>query len=1790
MKLDAHQLNHLRDIFETKPDGLSMEEFISVMSRALPDDSTNNIASSGDNRDRLDKQTVHSLRELFLQVDVNGDGTMEWDEFTGFCIDQGIAATVSHGSSAIPDQIYVESTKYVDKSRAFDSLVERIDWIPELDKIFVSESNCSSLKVYDPNRGKKGPLLLHQIKLEHSKSENLHDTKGAHKDRVKLAPARGAESKTVIHPKCVTYIAELGMIVVAMSDIALSFWDTGVYRRDPDGGIPWFVKRVHTEKLVLQMSWCGPTNTLFTCGGLTTGHILAWKVVIEGQMNQLTCRKVATLKGHGDVVTDLLSVVQMRGQHVEFAALVSSSLDKKIIVWDVETYAMRGKRTGHKMGVRSLAAVTGKNDGNLVLSAGFDAEVLLWEVGGLADKPLMRLKGHTAAVVQARMHSDGRIITIDNLCTVKWWHLGSDLSDSNSAQCIQTVLPFTGMGTHVPVPTTMVVAGDNKRILVGTKSMRVFDLVRVRPKSQPAVGILYNRSSMTVCAAQARNVRVWNATTGAQESNFHDCCDHTISHDADISALVLDRRHRKFLTADLAGSVSVFNFMNGALMKRASLLHTKEISAMVYCEADQCVITGSWDRSWKVLDEDAGNTLPVLRTIHGAHDFDISSVAHSHVLNLVATGDSNGVVKIWDFQFGTYEGSCCEINESGKGAEITSLTFLDPYPILVVTDCSGALFLYTVRPWYAAYRLVRKISNVITDKFGQSTTWPITTMKYRYDSHGGTEIAEGITSGRCLLFAGDENGNIGVYDCMPVILASGITTIRDKDIPTLRNNYNPRRRATMYGEGFPSMEAWLSATGGGEGDVAETKQRSRVSSKADSDLSEISITSFGSAMSNTTTNSIGTEKSTDSLPPLKMLRSSKTLKTKSSHNRKTSVGTLRKSASALSMGLGSAGGASMIASRKQRGSRRQTIGPTTSTVKRKNNRRESVGPLLDPLLAPTPTLLAQWSAHEGKAVTSIDVNIDDGDTNAIPFILSTGEDLVVRAFGLDGTPLGFLTKGDEIDKARRKPYPWACLVDTQAQAEEEHRLTQETRVAVLDREKGEEKAQRKAEANRQRAEAQQAMARSRPASPKNGTDAGAGVNAAMGDDVEWLASKGNGWEGCDGRLASALEISYQDDREGKRIERAIAEKEVAEKAAAEAKEVEKNGGKKKKKKKKEKEVWSDSDDEKNQGEEGVVEPGVVINVRGNKFLFDPDAMTLKSLDSKNSTKQRVKRKDGSTALAEKKLQQARLNKDRRRVVGQLMGETTWVLTDLERGRMMAEQAEQEKKRQVKLAAQKKRSAQEKKDAEMQELLSDPPDLKSPDGKGGGKSGKGDLDADAVKLPMDHPGNWAMGSKNRLKMLYPSYHSEQHRTQVVEEKRHQQHSPTMSPTSSGGEEDDGDENAAWLRSRLHVHDGLVQQLDLKRLRQTTQAKEAVERLDMLLQNQQEKAIEKRKVHNERLKNDSVYKAKYEASKKPAVPGHKVRKLTISQSAPKLTKELAIEAKRISNKLQASGVMPEKITSPEKIRDRLKYVMRDLETDMKSALRPSKGKNKRGKDRQGGTGKNSQNRSFEDNDGMTLEEKEDLDRMEAEEKALKDKKRAERRAALRNKLHFGTYTKEHIIHMRHRFQDMDMDGSGAIDLEEFLEQQETSHMSDHMASMFHAMDKDGDGHVTLREMCSVVFYKAPPREMNDIVAFLSMKKTPRLEEEVVNPITKEEVDELRQIFDLYDEDGGGFLDRMEIYKALGVISGYSAQTGLSLEELDAMIDEADVDGGGTIDKEEFVQMMSHVTHGVATFDPW
>lgn len=98
----ARALNDLRAEFDDAGDGLEMEQFVEVMLRKLPKQQDEGRRSVSTQTvvvvplrliSRLSVALTAQLSELFAQIDVNGDGTLEWDEWTSFCVEAGIVAT-----------------------------------------------------------------------------------------------------------------------------------------------------------------------------------------------------------------------------------------------------------------------------------------------------------------------------------------------------------------------------------------------------------------------------------------------------------------------------------------------------------------------------------------------------------------------------------------------------------------------------------------------------------------------------------------------------------------------------------------------------------------------------------------------------------------------------------------------------------------------------------------------------------------------------------------------------------------------------------------------------------------------------------------------------------------------------------------------------------------------------------------------------------------------------------------------------------------------------------------------------------------------------------------------------------------------------------------------------------------------------------------------------------------------------------------------------------------------------------------------------------------------------------------------------------------------------------------------------------------------------------------------------------------------------------------------------------------------------------------------------------------
>lgn len=84
------------------------------------------------------------LCELFAQIDVNGDGTMEWEEFTSYCVEAGIVAT--RRIMAPLKHKFVEHTNYVDRTSR-GSCIWNVMYARELSRLFVFEAEATRVKV-----------------------------------------------------------------------------------------------------------------------------------------------------------------------------------------------------------------------------------------------------------------------------------------------------------------------------------------------------------------------------------------------------------------------------------------------------------------------------------------------------------------------------------------------------------------------------------------------------------------------------------------------------------------------------------------------------------------------------------------------------------------------------------------------------------------------------------------------------------------------------------------------------------------------------------------------------------------------------------------------------------------------------------------------------------------------------------------------------------------------------------------------------------------------------------------------------------------------------------------------------------------------------------------------------------------------------------------------------------------------------------------------------------------------------------------------------------------------------------------------------------------------------------------------------------------------------------------------------------------------------------------------------------------------------------------------------------
>ena len=736
VRISVEDLAHLRQAFLKEELGLSQSQFVQVMLTHLPwtDDSVVSL--------------VEDLIELFAQIDVNGDGTMEWQEFTNFLVEAGM--------DAITKRVKWKAIQYEVSSRYSDSCLRQIraiKYLPELGRLLVLDKDRPIVRIYDPaSLFSEFSYVTPDLKL----CQDFHPH--CNVDGYRRNHPNGSSSTPV---QAIEYLSSLEMVAVSAGDLKLSLWNfTSIVTMDQ----PPIVAEVPTPRPQRLLAWSDTTNLLFSAD--ISMSIRAWSVT-QNKKKKCRIRLQFLMTQHTDLIQDLIILND--------STIASGGMDNRILLWDTRTGECKSSRIGHKRGIQCLERCSDI----LFISSGFELDIIGWDASGISSSAVFRLRGHSYPVIQMRIIPEAQqAISLDTEGNFRWWDIQQAVPVEDAERCLQTFR--FGTSEYCWKPITFAVMNNGEQIIAGKNKLKLLERVRLKSTALSSCAVLYNSVSFTILTATDKHIQIWDASTAKLLREYLNISS------AEITQVVLDDRQRKFIIGNQTGEILVCDYLNGALIK-AFTPHQSEVTSLIYCTEDKLAITASWDRSLRVYDKN--NEGRLLRCVNHAHNADITKMAFSHALSLVATASIDGVLRVWDYVYFSLEGECNPLQET----PITAITFFDPYAVLISGHEDGSLCFWSVRPWKPkdAHQLLHCVT--------EQVPVPLTHVLSFFDPTGGEELADGVTSGRHLLITADEQGFMTIRNISKALTAMGMTAMSEKQMASFSASYNPRR--SIYRDG-----------------------------------------------------------------------------------------------------------------------------------------------------------------------------------------------------------------------------------------------------------------------------------------------------------------------------------------------------------------------------------------------------------------------------------------------------------------------------------------------------------------------------------------------------------------------------------------------------------------------------------------------------------------------------------------------------------------------------------------------------------------------------------------------------------------------------------------------------------------------------------------------------------------------------------------------------------------------------------------------------------------------------
>ncbi|MCC5644003.1 WD40 repeat domain-containing protein [Nostoc sp. CHAB 5824] len=319
--------------------------------------------------------------------------------------------------------------------------------------------------------------------------------------------------------------------------------------------------------------------------------------------------------------------------------LASGSGDKTIKLWNVETGQLIRTLTGHNNAVVSVSfspdgktLASGSGNTSHSSSSG-DKTIKLWNVE--TGQLIRTLTGHNNTVNSVSFSPDGKtLVSGSDDDTIKFW-------DVKTGKLTRTLKEPVASVSFSPDGKTLVSGSIETIKLWNVNTGKVIRILKGRDDAIASVSFSPDGKTLA-SGGWDKTIKLWDVKTGKKIYTLE-------GHDYSVTSVSFSPDGKTLASSSWDKTIKLWNVKTGNEI-RTLKGHNNRVSSVSFSPDGKTLASGSWDKTIKLWEWNV-KTRNEIRTLTG-HNGSVTSVSFSSDSKILASSSWDKTIKLWNIETG----------------------------------------------------------------------------------------------------------------------------------------------------------------------------------------------------------------------------------------------------------------------------------------------------------------------------------------------------------------------------------------------------------------------------------------------------------------------------------------------------------------------------------------------------------------------------------------------------------------------------------------------------------------------------------------------------------------------------------------------------------------------------------------------------------------------------------------------------------------------------------------------------------------------------------------------------------------------------------------------------------------------------------------------------------------------------------------------------------------------------------------------------------------------------------